>query len=292
MKKISLVVLFILLYLPIDTNAFEPTVSRKRTFDETIDSVLSKRMELPLVRSKLENPNSKFVPVYGHVMDANDTRSFDITDDEDMFVAESLFLVLNDRMLQKNDSLLKRATPDVQSQYKRLMNRFNFISLEKIRIHVDYYYDRAKKAWARPLADDSVVTMKMIVKSGYFLYQDRDSFIGIRRYGFYVPISNVKRIFFNDGYSEVLWKSPDKVSLDSMKVIPYKLVEKIPHDKRMENRKKVENLLKNRDFTAIPFVLKEMDEYCEYNSCLDKDDYRRYLNVLKILYWNGVFKRF
>ena len=109
MKKISLVVLLILLYLPIGVNAFESTALRKKTFDETIDSVLSKRMELPLVRSKLENPNSKFVPVYGHVMDANDTRSLDITEDEDMFVAESLFLVLNDRMLQKSFSRAERS---------------------------------------------------------------------------------------------------------------------------------------------------------------------------------------
>ncbi|MBR6453494.1 MAG: hypothetical protein IKS97_02765, partial [Fibrobacter sp.] len=214
--------------------------------------------------------------------------------DDNLFASENLFDVLNRQLLLKNENLLKKASMDVQNTYKRLMNRFNFINLEWIKIHVDYFYDRAQKKWIRPATGDSIVTMTMIVKSGYFLYQDRDSVIDIRRYGYYIPSSNVKRIFFGDGYSEVLRANPDEVSPDAKKVLPYKLVEKISQNKKVDdrNRKKVRNLLKNREFAAIPFVVKDMDKYCEINSCSDTADYRRYLNTLEVLYKGGIFSRF
>jgi hypothetical protein len=188
---------------------------------------------------------------------------------------------------------LQKASPEIQRKYKSLSSRFNFINLERIRIHVDFYYDREKRTWVRPVSD-SVITMTMIVKSGYFLYQDRDSVIDIRRYGYYIPSSNVKRIFFGDGYSEVLRANPDEVSPDAKKVLPYKLVEKISQNKKVDdrNRKKVRYLLKKREFAAIPFVVKDMDKYCEINSCSDTADYRRYLNTLEVLYKGGIFSRF
>ena len=125
--------------------------------------------------------------------------------------------------------------------------------LERIRIHVDFYYDREKRTWVRPVSD-SVITMTMIVKSGYFLYQDGDSVIDIRRYGYYIPGSNVKRIFFSDGYSEVLWDSPDMVALDSMRVLPYKLVEKISIENGdVHNRQKIKKLLKRLSSSGVLF---------------------------------------
>lgn len=263
----------------------------EKGFDEKIDSIISKRLDLPTVRAKLENTHAKFVPVYGHVLEAGYENALDMEDDEDLFAAESLFNLLNERMLRRNDSLLKMATPDVRSTYKRLMNRFNFITLERIKIHVDYYYDRAAKMWVRPAAGKSAVTITMIVKSGYFLYQEGESLIEIRRYGYYIPSSNVKRIFFADGYSEVLADNPNEAPLGLKKVLPYKLVEKISQDKKTDYSKKIRNLLKKRDFAAIPLIFKEVNEYCENNSCRDVLDYRPYLNTLKVLCQMGVLGR-
>ena len=302
--RFSIVVLFVLVLLPKDACALEPAMmlgtgsstnsEMEKIFEEKIISLISKRMDLPSVRSKLEKSNGKFVPVYGYVLDVNDDRFLDVDVDDNLFASESLFDVLNRQLLLKNENLLKKASTEVRDTYKRLMNRFNFISLEWVKIHVDYFYDRIQKKWVRPVADDSIVTMTMIVKSGYFLYQDRDSIIDIRRYGYYIPGSNVKRIFFGDGYSEVLQGNPDEISPDAKKVLPYKLVEKISQNKKVDdrNRKKVRNLLKNREFATIPFVVKDMDKYCETNSCSDTADYRRYLNTLEVLYKGGVFSRF
>ena len=126
------------------------------------------------------------------------------------------------------------------------------------------------------------------------ILQVLDSLIDIRRYGYYIPNSKVKRIFFGDGYSEVLWDNPNEASLDSVKVLPYKLVERILLNKENDerNRKKIRNLLKNREFASIPRVIQEMDEYCEENQCDEMPDYRRYLNVLAVLYKTGVLRRF
>ena len=298
------VVLSMLFLLPKGACAFEPAMplgtgsftnsGMEKIFEEKIISLISKRMELPSVRSKLEKTSGKFVPVYGYVLDVNDERFLDVDVDDNLFASENLFEELNRQMMLKNESLLQKATPDVRNTYKHLMNRFNFINIEWIKIHVDYYYDRLQKRWVRPATGDSIVTMTMIVKSGYFLYQDRDSVIDIRRYGYYIPSSNIKRIFFGDGYSEVLQGNPDDVSPDAKKVLPYKLVEKISQDKKVDdrNRKKVRSLLKNREFATIPFIVKEMDEYCKTNSCTDTVGYRRYLNTLDLLYKSGIFSRF
>lgn len=279
--------------MPLGTGSFTNS-GMEKIFEEKIISLISKRMELPSVRSKLEKPSAKFVPVYGYVLDVNDERFLDVDVDDNLFASENLFEELNRQMMLKNESLLQKATPDVRNTYKHLMNRFNFINMEWIKIHVDYYYDRLQKRWVRPATGDSIVTMTMIVKSGYFLYQDRDSVIDIRRYGYYIPSSNIKRIFFGDGYSEVLQGNPDDVSPDAKKVLPYKLVEKISQDKKVDdrNRKKVRSLLKNREFATIPFIVKEMDEYCKTNSCTDTAGYRRYLNTLDLLYKGGIFSRF
>jgi hypothetical protein len=298
------VVLSMLFLLPKEACAFEPAMplgtgfstnsGMEKIFEEKIISLISKRMELPSVRSKLEKPSGKFVPVYGYVLDVNDERFLDVDVDDNLFASENLFDELNRQMMLKNEILLQKATPDVRNTYKHLMNRFNFINMEWIKIHVDYYYDRSQKRWVRPATGDSIVTMTMIVKSGYFLYQDRDSVIDIRRYGYYIPSSNIKRIFFGDGYSEVLQGNPDDVSPDAKKVLPYKLVEKISQDKKVDdrNRKKVRSLLKNREFSTIPFIVKEVDEYCKTNSCTDTAGYRRYLNTLDLLYKSGIFSRF
>lgn len=298
------VVLSMLFLLPKGACAFEPAMplgtgfstnsGMEKIFEEKIISLISKRMELPSVRSKLEKSSGKFVPVYGYVLDVNDERFLDVDVDDNLFASENLFDELNRQMMLKNEILLQKATPDVRNTYKHLMNRFNFINMEWIKIHVDYYYDRSQKRWVRPATGDSIVTMTMIVKSGYFLYQDRDSVIDIRRYGYYIPSSNIKRIFFGDGYSEVLQGNPDDVSPDAKKVLPYKLVEKISQDNKVDdrNRKKVRSLLKNREFATIPFIVKEMDEYCKTNSCTDTAGYRRYLNTLDLLYKGGIFSRF
>lgn len=301
---IYVVLLFVIALWPQDSHAFEylslqdkgmTEKKNEKSMEQEIDSLILKKMNLPLVSSKLDDANIKSTPLYGHIVEANDKRSLDLmTDDDSEIAAESLFTALNEQMLQRNAALLKKATADVRNKYKSLLNRFNFIGLEKIRIHVDFYYDRARKKWLRPTAASSVVTVKMLVKSGYFLYQDADSLITIRRYGYYIPSAGVKRIFFGDGYSEVLWKNPNEAALDSIKVLPYKLVEKILVDKNIDdhNRKKIRTLLKNREFAAIPFIVKDMDEYCEKNPCADTADYRRYLNTLEVLYKGGIFSRF
>ena len=296
-SNFTIVALSAFLFLPKGACALESLIPQggealyhnEKIFEEKIDSLISKRMNLPLVRSKLDN--GKLAPVYGNVIEVG-AEGF-VDDGDDWLAADSLFNVLNEHMMLKNEFLLRKASPEVQKKYKRLSNRFNFINLEKIRIHVDYYYDRAEKKWVRPATDDSIVTMTMIIKSGYFLYQDSDSLIDIRRYGYYIPSSNVKRIFFGDGYSEVLWKNPNEAVLDSMKVLPYKLVEKIVIDKNVDehNRMKIKKLLKNREFAYIPLVLQEMDEYCKENSCTEIDEYKRYLNTLDVLYRVGVLGR-
>ena len=146
------VALSVLFLLPKGACAFEPTMplrtvamnsEMEKVFEEKIISLISKRMDLPSVRSKLEKPNGKFVPVYGHVLDVNDDRFLDVDVDDNLFASENLFDVLNRQLLLKNENLLKKASMDVQNTYKRLMNRFNFINLEWIKIHVDYYYDRS-----------------------------------------------------------------------------------------------------------------------------------------------------
>lgn len=298
------ILLFVMAIWPQGSHAFEylPLQDKEmmekkneKSMEQEIDSLILKKMNLPLVSSKLDDANIRSTPLYGHIVDANDKRSLDLmADDDSEFAAESLFAVLNEQMLQRNATLLKKATADVRNKYKSLLNRFNFIGLEKIRIHVDYYYDQARKKWLRPTAASSVVTFKMLIKSGYFLYQDADSLITIRRYGYYIPSAGVKRIFFSDGYSEVLWKNPNEAALDSIKVLPYKLVEKILVDKNVDdhNRKKIRTLLKNREFAYIPLVLQEMDQYCKKNPCSEIDDYRRYLNMLDVLYKGGLLRRY
>ena len=67
----------------------------EKGFEEKIDAIISKRLHLSSVRSKLENTNSKFVAVYGHVLEANDKRALESADEEDLFVAESLFFLLS-----------------------------------------------------------------------------------------------------------------------------------------------------------------------------------------------------
>lgn len=299
LRSTLFLLIFALFVLP-KAHAFESPESSKgeelkteKSFEEKIDSIISKRLHLPSVRSKLDSSNTKFIAVYGHVLEANDKRALETTDDEDLFVAESLFYLLNEQLMQRNDLLLKKATPDVRNTYKQLMNRFNFISLERVKILVDYYYDKARDKWIRPAKDQYVITITMVVKSGYFLYQDRDSAIEIRRYGYYIPNPNVKRIFFNDGYSEVLWKNPNETSLSTVNVLPYQLIEKIQSRKKPnENRQKILNLLKRRNFSTIPLVIDEIDEYCKKNSCPEEIKYKRYLNTLGILYRAGMLKRF
>ena len=289
----SILFLFVLVSLIAETQGATNRGADK-IFEEKIDSLISKRMELPLVSSKLDVPGSRFVPVYGNVIEAGGAASRDFLDDgENLFDAESLYNAVNEHLMLRNEALLKKASADVRNKYGQLSSRFNFINLERVRIRVDYYYDRVGKTWVRP-THDSIVTMTMIVKSGYFLYQDSDSLIDIRRYGYYIPNSKVKRIFFGDGYSEVLWDNPNEAPLDSVKVLPYKLVERILLNKENDerNRKKIRNLLKNREFASIPRVIQEMDEYCEENQCDEMPDYRRYLNVLAALYKTGVLRRF
>ena len=69
------VVLSVLFLLPKGACALEPAMmlgagsstnsEMEKNFEEKIISLISKRMDLPSVRSKLEKPNGKFVPVYG-----------------------------------------------------------------------------------------------------------------------------------------------------------------------------------------------------------------------------------
>ena len=56
--------------------------------------------------------------------------------------------------------------------------------------------------------------------------------------------------------------------------------------------KKILNLLKRRNFSTIPLVIDEIDEYCKKNSCPEEIKYKRYLNTLGILYRAGVLRRF
>jgi len=264
----------------------------EKALEEKLDSLVLKRMDLPLVRTKLKKVSKGFSPVYGSVINHGDKRYEDFVGEEDLFDAESLFVVLNNQVMQKNEMLLKKAPLDIQKEYKHLLNRFNFVSLERIKIHVEYYYDALNRRWVRPSAGDSVVSMMMFFRSGYFLHQDSDSIISIRRYGYYIPGSSVKRIFFDDGYSEILRESPNDASPDLLKVLPYKLVEKISQDKSIDTRQKIKNLLKRRDFSAIPIVLKEMDELCESSSCDDSVAYKRYLAMLMILYAGGLLSHY
>jgi len=299
LRSTLFLLLFALFVLP-EAYAFEPLESSygtehkiEKNFEEKIDSIISKRLDLPTVRSKLENTHSKFIAVYGRALEANDKRTFETDDEEDLFVAESLFYILNEQLIQRNDLLLKKASPDVRDTYKHLMNRFNFISLERVKVLVDYYYDKVKDKWIRPAKDHYVITITMVVKSGYFLYQNKDSAIEIRRYGYYIPSSNAKRIFFNDGYSEVLWENPNEASLNTVKILPYQLIEKISNNENTnESRNKITKLLKHKDFSTIPVVLQEIDEYCKTNSCHEEAAYKRYLNTLRTLYHAGVLRRY
>ena len=73
----------------------------------------------------------------------------------------------------------------------------------------------------------------------------------------------------------------------------WSLIEKIQSSKKPNGyRKKILNILKRKNFSAIPLVISEIDEYCQKNSCLEEINYKRYLNTLGILYRAGVLRRF
>ena len=85
MRLRSILFLFVLVSLAVET---ECATNHDKIFEEKIDSLISKRMELPLVSSKLDVPGSRFVPVYGNVIEAGGAASRDFLDDsENLFAA-------------------------------------------------------------------------------------------------------------------------------------------------------------------------------------------------------------
>ena len=119
--------------------------------DSEIDSVLPARVELPSALSKLEMPTNRFNPVYGHVMEYR-TKFFSANAKDDdwcryrdeynqcvsvmpgieEFVPvnkpeltdkERFLIDRADKIMQRNDSLLKKAKSEIQNEYRYLSGR-------------------------------------------------------------------------------------------------------------------------------------------------------------------------
>lgn len=279
--------------------------------DSAIGSVLPARVELPTALSKLEMPTNRFNPVYGHVMEyrtkffSANTKDDDwcryrdeynqcvsvmpgieeyVPADKPEFTDKELFLKDRaDKIMQRNDSLFKKAKSQIQSEYRYLSGKAQTIGLHEIKIYVDYYYDSTEKKWIRPDAENCIVTMMMVTKSGVFLHQDKDSTIRVRNYLYHIPEAKTKRLFFDNGYSQVVSEIPEKVPLDSIKVFPYKLVFQIPHNKIIDYRKELKNAVINKDYSTVRKVLKKMDNYCARNPFFKHAIYWRHLNMLDVL---------
>ena len=279
--------------------------------DSAIGSVLPARVELPTALSKLEMPTNRFNPVYGHVMEyrtkffSANTKDDDwcryrdeynqcvsvmpgieeyVPADKPEFTDKELFLKDRaDKIMQRNDSLLKKAKSEIQNEYRYLSGKAQTIGLHEIKIYVDYYYDSTEKKWIRPSVENCIATMMMVTKSGFFLHQDKDSTIRIRKYMYHIPETKTKRLFFDNGYSQVVSGNPEKVPLDSIKVFPYKLVFQIPHNKIIDYRKELKNAVINKDYSTVRKVLKKMDNYCARNPFFKHAIYWRHLNMLDVL---------
>ncbi len=204
--------------------------------------------------------------------------------DKPEFTDKELFLKDRaDKIMQRNDSLLKKAKSEIQSEYRYLSGKAQTIGLHEIKIYVDYYYDSTEKKWIRPDAENCIVTMMMVTKSGVFLHQDKDSTIRVRNYLYHIPEAKTKRLFFDNGYSQVVSEIPEKVPLDSIKVFPYKVVFQIPHNKNIDYRIELKNAVINKDYSTVRKVLKKMDNYCVRNPFFKHAIYWRHLNMLDVL---------
>lgn len=204
--------------------------------------------------------------------------------DKPEFTDKELFLKDRaDKIMQRNDSLFKKAKSQIQSEYRYLSGKAQTIGLHEIKIYVDYYYDSTEKKWIRPDAENCIVTMMMVTKSGVFLHQDKDSTIRVRNYLYHIPEAKTKRLFFDNGYSQVVSEIPEKVPLDSIKVFPYKLVFQIPHNKNIDYRIELKNAVINKDYSTVRKVLKKMDNYCVRNPFFKHAIYWRHLNMLDVL---------
>ena len=165
--------------------------------------------------------------------------------------------------MQRNDSVFEKTESKIQKEYNYLAGIAQTIGLHEIKIYVEYYYDSTEKKWTRPSAENSIVSMMMVTKWGYFLHQDDDSTISIRNYMHHIPEAETKRLFFDDGYSQVVSGKPEELPLDSVKVISYKLVIQVPQNKNIEYRLKLKETLTNKDYAAVPDILKKMERYSE-----------------------------
>lgn len=204
--------------------------------------------------------------------------------DKPEFTDKELFLKDRaDKIMQRNDSLFKKAKSQIQSEYRYLSGKAQTIGLHEIKIYVDYYYDSTEKKWIRPDAENCIVTMMMVTKSGVFLHQDKDSTIRVRNYLYHIPEAKTKRLFFDNGYSQVVSEIPEKVPLDSIKVFPYKVVFQIPHNKNIDYRIELKNAVINKDYSTVRKVLKKMDNYCVRNPFFKHAIYWRHLNMLDVL---------
>ena len=204
--------------------------------------------------------------------------------DKPEFTDKELFLKDRaDKIMQRNDSLLKKAKSEIQNEYRYLSGKAQTIGLHEIKIYVDYYYDSTEKKWIRPSVENCIATMMMVTKSGFFLHQDKDSTIRIRKYMYHIPETKTKRLFFDNGYSQVVSGNPEKVPLDSIKVFPYKLVFQIPHNKNIDYRIELKNAVINKDYSTVRKALKKMDNYCVRNPFFKHAIYWRHLNMLDVL---------
>jgi hypothetical protein len=247
-------------------------------FDARVDSILPMRVELPSALSKMETPTNRFNPVYGHIMEHKSIfyRANDAFGDRCQFrnefnwcdsaISKGVGDFLKDRaekIMQRNDSLFRKAELKVKKEYNYLAGIAQTVGLHEIKIYVEYYYDSTEKKWTRPSAENSIVSMIMVTKWGYFLHQDDDSTISIRNYMHHIPEAESKRLFFDDGYSQVVSGKPEEFPLDSIKVVPYKLVVQVPHNKNIEYRLELKEALANKDYAAVPDILKKMERYSE-----------------------------
>lgn len=260
-------------------------------FDARVDSILPMRVELPSALSKMETPTNRFNPVYGHIMEhksifyrANDAfgdrcqfrdeynqcvsvmpsiEEFVSVNKPELTDKERFLIDRADKIMQRNDSLFRKAELKVKKEYNYLAGIAQTVGLHEIKIYVEYYYDSTEKKWTRPSAENSIVSMIMVTKWGYFLHQDDDSTISIRNYMHHIPEAETKRLFFDDGYSQVVSGKPEELPLDSVKVILYKLVIQVPQNKNIEYRLKLKEALTNKDYAAVPDILKKMERYSE-----------------------------
>lgn len=284
-----------------------PDGTRKILTNEMISQYISQRLsqrfDLPSASFRLANPDNKFTPVYGHVVNVqhihcsygsndviiawnpSDNLVFDHVQDSTWEPFQAWAQSIWDR-----DSALSSRAPEMTQKTYNLFYKQNILALDEIEIEVESYYDYDTKKWIHvpPEASGKTTKIRMLTKKGYFFHQEKDSSVVLRKYETYIPPNSKNRIFFGSGYTPIIHNIKE-VSLDSIKVIPYKIKANMPDNKNIGYRLELRKALENNDYSAIPEILRKIDEYeykkpdWIYENAIHFEDWQR-LGILAGVY--------